>query len=71
MRALEVAVLDPRAGEGAIRVASMISLRRRVGVKDCRTIPTNPQLYNLTYAIIINAFKSHPPASSAFTPSIA
>jgi hypothetical protein len=71
MRTLEVAVLDPRAGEGAIRVARMISLRRRVGVKDCRNIPTNPQLYNLTYAIIINALKSHPPASSAFTPSMA
>jgi hypothetical protein len=36
MRTLEVAVLDPKAGGGALRAAIMVSLRRRIGVEDCR-----------------------------------
>jgi len=30
MRTLEVAVLDPKAGGGAMRAAIMVSLRRRI-----------------------------------------
>jgi glycosyltransferase involved in cell wall biosynthesis len=70
MRTLEVAVLDPKAGGGALRAAIMVSLRRRIGVEDCKTLPINPQLYDLTHTIIVNAFKSCPPAGSASMPSI-
>jgi glycosyltransferase involved in cell wall biosynthesis len=70
MRTLEVAVLDPKAGGGAMRAATMISLRRRVGVEDCRTLPINPQFYNSTHMIIVNAFKSCPPVGSASVLSV-
>jgi hypothetical protein len=65
MRTLEVAVLDPKAGGGAMRAATMISLRRRVAVEDCRTLPINPQFYDLNHIIVVNAFKSCPPVGSA------
>jgi glycosyltransferase involved in cell wall biosynthesis len=70
MRTLEVAVLDPKTGGGAIRAATIISLRRRVGVEDCRTLPINPQFYDLTNVIVTKALKSCPPAGSVSLPSI-
>jgi glycosyltransferase involved in cell wall biosynthesis len=70
MRTLEVAVLDPKAGGGAMRAATMISLRRRVGVEDCRTLPINPQFYDLNHIIVVNAFKSCPPVGSASVLSV-
>jgi glycosyltransferase involved in cell wall biosynthesis len=70
MRTLEVAGLDPKTGGGAIRAASVISLRRRIGVEDCRTLPINPQLYDLTNMIVTKALKSCPPAGSVSVPSI-
>mgnify|MGYP000240267888 CR=1 FL=1 len=42
MKTLEVAVLDTRAGGGAVRAANIVALRRASGVKDCRTIPIIP-----------------------------
>jgi glycosyltransferase involved in cell wall biosynthesis len=70
MRTLEVAVLDPKAGGGAMRAATMISLRRRVGVEDCRTLPINPQFYDLNHIIVVNAFKSCAPVGSASVLSV-
>jgi hypothetical protein len=36
MRTLEVAALDSKAGGGAMRAVIMVSLRRRIGVEDCK-----------------------------------
>ena len=69
MRTLEVAGLDPKTG-GAMRAAMMISLRRRIGVEDCRTLPIDPHFYYLTNVIITKALKSCPPAGSVSVPSI-
>jgi glycosyltransferase involved in cell wall biosynthesis len=70
MRTLEVAGLDPKTGGGAMRAAMMISLRRRIGVEDCRTLPIDPHFYYLTNVIITKALKSCPPAGSVSVPSI-
>jgi glycosyltransferase involved in cell wall biosynthesis len=69
MRTLEVAGLDPKTG-GAMRAAMMISLRRRVGVEDCRTLPIDPHFYDLTNVIVTKALKSCPPVGSVSLPSI-
>jgi glycosyltransferase involved in cell wall biosynthesis len=70
MRTLEVAGLDPKTGGGAMRAAMMISLRRRIGVEDCRTLPIDPHFYDLTNVIVTKALKSCPPAGSVSVPSI-
>jgi hypothetical protein len=70
VRTLEVAFLDPRSGGGALRAATVISLRRRVGVEDCRILPVYPQLYDLTSAVVVRALKTCPPAGSASMPGV-